>query len=65
MADAYIVMTGNKAHSVFTDDANNGDGIGAAQRMSGELGASSVDDPPDIARGNGIWVQRVQLNPPA
>jgi hypothetical protein len=59
MMIAWIVMLGSRPIAAFTGSESES----LAASFAGMLAHSSADDPPDIARSNGIWLSRVDENP--
>lgn len=51
-------MTGTRVRAVFTDQNNDGDGLGAATKFARLLAASGADDPQEIALANACWIAR-------
>lgn len=56
---AWIVMVGSRPIAAFTGD----EAEQLAPIFSGMLAHSGADDPPDIARTNGVWLSRVDQDP--
>lgn len=54
--NAYVVMTGDKIRGVFTDAANNGDGLLAAMEFGRQIVGSLADDTQAAARASACWI---------
>lgn len=64
--EAYVVMVGDRVRAVFIPSHDNGgDALGQAARFSAQMTASGADDPQDMARANGAWIARAEINSPA